>query len=411
MDKPIASLSFWGADMLELSMMNHGGRFKQRLQELLAQFELDNNVAVNVRFLEWRDAWADLVKVALYHDGPHVSEIGNTWLSEFVSMNALRPFVGQELTRLGAPRKYLSSAWHATKLAGQPDSDAMAWALPWLADLRLIHYRQDLFERAGVDTTAFQTPQALLRACQQLRAAGIDSPIVIPMRASRMTLQNAAAWVWGNGGHFISPTGKRAVFNSPEAKAGFCAYCELVRYISEDLRHLDEYQSDAAYWNGRAAMTISGPWLHFAPELPPEIAAQTRQALPPGTPFIGGSQLVIWQHTRAVERALTLVQFLSAPAAQAYLAQDAGLFPTRVDVLAQEPYTTDPFYQLAVNGLKQGRSFTTFGLWGLVESRLADTFAAIWADLLEHPEADIADIVDRRLDETANRLGLTLAYH
>lgn len=398
--------------MLELSIMNHGVRFVEEVRALLAQFERDTRIAVSLRVLEWRDAWADLVKVALYNDGPHVSEIGTSWLREFVNMNALRPFVGQELTRLGAPRRYLDSAWRATRLAGQPDSDAMTWAMPWWADLRLIHYRQDLFEQAGIDAAAaFQTPQSLLGACRQLQAAGIRNPITLPMRASRMTLQNAAAWVWGNGGHFLAPDGKHVAFTTPEAKAGLHAYCGLVCYMTDEVRNLDEYQSDAVYLNGHTAMTVSGPWLHFSPELPPDIAAQTRQALPPGTPFVGGSQLVIWKHTRNADQAVRLVQHLSSPEAQAQLALAAGLLPTRHDVLAQEPYASDPFYQLVERGLKLGRSFTMSSLWGLVESRLTETFAAIWADVLEQPNADLDAIADQRLDEAANRLNLVLAYH
>ena len=397
--------------MLELSIMNHGARYTEEVRAVLAQHEQSTHNQVHLQVLEWRDAWSDLVKVALYNDGPHVSEIGNTWLREFVNMNALRPFVGQELTRLGVPRKYLDSAWRATKLAGQPNSDAMAWAVPWWADLRLMHYRQDLFEQAGIDaTTAFQTPQSVLDACQQLRAAGIRNSIVIPMRVSRMTLQNAAAWLWGGGGHFLSPDGKRAAFNSPEAKASLRAYCELVRYMSDEVRNLDEYQSDAAYWNGNAAMTISGPWLHISPDILSDVAAQTRQALPPGTPFVGGSQLIIWKHTRHGERAVQLVQFLSDPAVQARLALAAGLLPTRSDALMQEPYASDAFYQLMISGLKQGRSFTTIGLWGLVESRLAEAFAAIWADSLAQPDADLDAIVNRQLDDAAARLNLVLSY-
>ena len=99
--------------MLELSIMNHGARFVEEARALLTQFEQDTHIEVNLRVLEWRDAWAELVRVALYNDGPHISEIGNTWLSEFISMNALRPFVGMEVSRLGGAQQFLPSAWHS----------------------------------------------------------------------------------------------------------------------------------------------------------------------------------------------------------------------------------------------------------------------------------------------------------
>ena len=49
------------------------------------------------------------------------------------------------------------------------------WAAPWLADTRIICYRRDLFEQAGVDAaTAFQSPAQLENALQRLRDHGVS---------------------------------------------------------------------------------------------------------------------------------------------------------------------------------------------------------------------------------------------
>jgi multiple sugar transport system substrate-binding protein len=398
--------------MLELSIMNHGPRFIEEVRSLLNNFEQDTRTEVNLRVLEWRDAWAELVRVALYSDGPDVSEIGNTWLSEFISMNALRPFVGMEVSRLGGPQQFLPSAWQSITPSSVQKAVVMAWAAPWLADMRLIHYRQDLFEQAGLDAgTAFQTSQAMLAACEQLQAAGIAHPVVIPTRQSRMTLHNLAAWVWGSGGDFTSPEGKKVVFVTEQAKAGLYAYFDLVRYMPPDLRQHDEYQSDAAFLTGQAAITISGPWLHLSPDASPDVASSIRQALPPGVPYIGGSHLVVWKHTRYVEPALTLIRYLNSVDAQARLVQTSGLFPTRPDVLTREPFKDDPFYQMAADGLQAGRAVPTFALWGLVENKLAEAFTAIWNDILLEPAADIHAIVDKHLNDVAQRLNSTLSYY
>jgi multiple sugar transport system substrate-binding protein len=398
--------------MLELSIMNHGPRFVEEVRGLLSQFEQETHTGVNLRVLEWRDAWAELVRVALYSDGPHVSEIGNTWLSEFVSMSALRPFVGSELARLGGAHQFLMSAWHSATPAMPSNVSVMTWAAPWLADMRLIHYRQDLFEQAGIDANAaFQSPHTLLDACARLHAAGVAHPVVLPSRPSRMTLHNLAAWVWGSGGDFTTPDGKKVLFVTEQARAGICAYFDLARYLPPELHQLDEYQSDAAYLSGDAALTVSGPWLHLSPDASPQVAAAMRQALPPGTPYVGGSHLVIWKHTRQAEPALALVRYLNSAEAQTHLVQTSGLFPTRLEVLTHEPFQSDPFYRMVGEGLKAGRAFPVFSLWGLVESKLAEAFTAIWADILLEPAADIHAIVAERLNETAQRLNSTLSYY
>lgn len=63
-----------------------------RLQPLVAQFEAEHDAHVRLRVLTGDTGWADLVKVALYSDGPDVSEIGSAWLGDRVAVNALRPF-------------------------------------------------------------------------------------------------------------------------------------------------------------------------------------------------------------------------------------------------------------------------------------------------------------------------------
>jgi multiple sugar transport system substrate-binding protein len=398
--------------MLELSIMNHGAPFIEEARALLTQFEQDTHIEVNLRVLEWRDAWAELVRVALYNDGPHISEIGNTWLSEFISMNALRPFIGIEVSRLGGAQQFLPSAWHSAMSRGPGGVTVMAWAVPWLADMRLIHYRQDLFERAGLEpATAFQSAEALSQTCLRLQAAGVINPIVLPSRQSRMTLQNMAGWVWGAGGDFTSPDGKQVLFASTKARDGIYAYFDLARYMTAEMRDRDEYQSDAAFLHGQSAMTISGPWLHRSPDLTREVAAHARQALLPGVPYIGGSHLVIWKHTRYVDQALTLIRYINGVEAQARLVQTSGLFPTRLEVLTHEPFRSDPFYQMTGEGLKAGRAFPTFALWGLVETKLTEAFTAIWADILLTPDADIHTLVDRHLSNAARRLNSTLSYY
>src|SRR3989304_4105474 len=115
------------------------------IQPLLDQFETERQVHVRLRLLTWDIAWSDLVKVALYGDGPDVSEIGSTWLGDLVAMNALRPFAEQELAALGKPSDFLPSAWNGGRAATQ----AQTRGPPWFTGARLLFYRRHLLERAG----------------------------------------------------------------------------------------------------------------------------------------------------------------------------------------------------------------------------------------------------------------------
>ena len=398
--------------MLELTLMEHGAVFPDLMRAVLDRFERETRVKVNLRILTWQDAWSELVRVGLYGDGPHVSEIGSTWLSEFVGMGALRPFSAADLSSLGGAAQFLPSAWNSGLVATASGLAQTIWAVPWAANTRLIYYRQDVFEQAGVDPqTAFQTPQALLAACVRFQSAGIANPFGIPTRFTHITLHNVASWVWGSGGDFLSPDCRQVAFTSPAARAGIYAYCELVKYLSPAARNLDDHGVHAAYRRGELAATLTGTWLQGSVGMRPEVAATTRHALPPGVPYLGGSQLVIWKHVAQPASALALVRYLASAEVQLHFAHQVGLLPTRLDALAQDLFQSDPFYQRAANSLRQARAFPAFPLWGLVENKLTDAFTAIWTNLLSTSDPDIPAIVDKHLNDVAKRLNPTLASY
>src|SRR6185295_3255397 len=137
------------------------------IQPLLERFEAEQHVRVRLRLLAWDTAWSDLVKVALYSDGPDVSEIGSTWLGDLVAMNALRPFPEDEIAALGGANAFLTSAWQGTRLFG----DAYTWAVPWVSGARLLYYRRSLLEQAGLDDCdAFVTAEQVERTLASLQA-------------------------------------------------------------------------------------------------------------------------------------------------------------------------------------------------------------------------------------------------
>src|SRR5512135_2844605 len=115
--------------MIELTLMEHGEHFPQLMQEILDGFESKTKLKVKPRFLNWREAWAELVRVGLYGDGPQVSEIGSTWLSEFVSMGALRPFQLAELNSMGGAAQFLPSAWQSVRLSTNTGELDTVWGV------------------------------------------------------------------------------------------------------------------------------------------------------------------------------------------------------------------------------------------------------------------------------------------
>jgi multiple sugar transport system substrate-binding protein len=389
-------------DEITLSIMFRGEDMATYMQSLLEPFQQRHLVKVKLRILEWDTAWAELVKVALYNYGPDVSEIGTTWVGNLVAMNSLRPYPRAEVAACGGASAFLSSAWHSATLIGESE----VWAMPWLADTRVMYYRRDVFQQAGIEvSSAFRSAQEFDRALQKLQAAGFDRPWSTSTHQSLNNVHNIATWVWGAGGEFVSLDGRRVLFARDEAVAGMCAYFDLRRYLSSADHNLNLAEADELFYQGKSALILGGPWIaaRVGKLATQEVIDNLDAALPPGVPFVGGSNLVIWQHCRKTNVAAELVKWLTSQSIQTQYTQHVGMFPVKLDALASG-FAHEPMYQVLSEGLKQGRSFPSIARWGLLEDSLSAALAQIWRDLLFDPQAETEAVVKQHILPVADHI-------
>lgn len=387
---------------LELSVMAHGSTTAADLRPLLAKFEAEQHVTVKLRVFTWETGWLETMKFALYGHGPDVSEVGSTWVGTLAATGTLHPFSLREMAAMGGRYAFLHPSWQSGYLSGQ----AVMWAMPWLSNVRFVFYRQDVFQHAGLDTPpTFRTPAQFAQTLTRLQAAGVAAPLALPTANSLNILHTAAPWVWEAGGNFIDQAARHTVFNTVEARAGFRAYFDLHRYLAPAAQRLDTEQSDQLFLRGEAAVTISDPGLlNTLLKSPLAGAATALTALPPGVPFVGGSNLVVWRHSHQHKLAVELVRFLTGRQNQITYSQCARSLPVRLEALIGRPFATDPLFQPAVEGLQLGRSYFTSRLWGLIEEKLIAELTEIWDELLTNPALDL----DRALEEHLRPLGARL---
>lgn len=371
------------------------------LQQVLDDFQDQTRISVRLHEIDTKSARDEINQFAVTGKGPDVSQIGSTWLRGIVDMNVLRPFTAHDTAQMGSPDDFIEASWKSTFLPGQPN---VQWAVPWLADVRMVYYRRDLLKNAGIDEQgAFANPKVFEQTLRQLQSSGVQIPWVVPSQHSWRTFHNIASWVWGLGGDFIDSTGKQMLFDRPEAMAGFKAYFALERFLTGPARGLTTAQSDALFMNGMAAVTISGTHLLA---MSPELLDRVGFTSPPGPPFVGGSHLVIWQYTRHEREAVQLVQALTSAASQKAYGL-GSLLPVRLDALAKLGELAgqeETFARYVRQALANGRSFQSVYLWDIVEARLVAVMASIWDEILKSPEPDTGLILDRTLHTLAHRL-------
>lgn len=394
---------------LELSVMLHTPGTPATLRGLLDDFEQRTGIHVNLTCLDWSTARAELNKAALYHHGPDVSEVGSTWVPDLIGMDVLSPLLPAELGSAGQKEQFVRACWNTVQLPG----DEQPWALPWHAETYVIHYRRDLLQAVGVDETqAFATHASLAATAEKLVATGIPVPVELTLQTDRYgTLHALASWVWAQGGAFLSADNKSILLNQPQALAAIGAYFDLLRYASPaGYQAMLEKTHTPLFQLGLSA--ISFGTLRLARpegEVPAAVTENWGWAPLPRPCFVGGSNLVIWKHTRKKRAALRLVEFLTEGLVLARTNPALATLPPRLSVLKEAPYTTDPMLTVMSAAVQSGQAYPPLRLWGLVEDKLVAALLNIGSDLLSNPQADLEQVVKAEIETVTHRLGLILS--
>ena len=379
------------------------------------EFLQNLNLKCQITTMFWENEWAELVKVATYSAGPNVSQVAAPAVINLAAMNALADFASGEVASLGGSAVFLPAAWQTVKLSGE----AQVWSIPWLADVRVVYYWRDLLEQAGVDeSSAFSTSDRFHATLQQLRAHGMASPLLLLTHFPFSALHYLASWIWGAGEDFVNPDSHSLRFNEPQFRAALRAYFNLHSYLPSGTEALTPTSNGLSkalnlFAQRQVAVTLGDPsWLGAtlaALRDTPHMIDQLGVALPPGPPYVGGSNLVVWKHTRQRDAALRLIRSLTSPDVQVAFCQQIGLLPTRLEALQRPPYATDPRYQVLAHAAQSGRSYPALLRWGLIEENLSRTLMQIWSDLAANPRSDLDALLNQRIDPLVKRLNNLLA--
>jgi len=368
------------------------------------------NLDIRAETYDWGDTLQKLNAIASQQQGPVVSQIGTTWGGSLASQMALRPFSPGEIAAFGGSGAFLPASWRTT----HADEDMLTLSIPWLADTYVLYYRRDALQKAGIDeATAFSSLENFSKTLFTLRESGHPMPWASHNGVKTLSMvHNIANWIWGTGSGFLAPDGNIVEFNSHEARRGIRMYFELQKLIPEDARGINDQQASDLYFSGRAAVILSSPnYIHSLNHgaFPPELTNNTGVAVPPGVPFVGGSNWVIWHHIKSTEERLALrfIELMTSKDVLVYLHEKTGILPARIDALSAT--ADDPHYTAAMKTLQTGRSFPLKRLCGLLETRLTEALFHISCELNANPSAELDGLMDRFLSPLERQLNLALS--
>jgi len=394
---------------LNFSLISDDAARIEAISGIIRDFTRKSNQNVQSQILSWKDAWQQILDFSLRGDAPDVSHIGSTWSSTLSAMNALRPFTQVEIDDFGGIDAFFQTVWASTHTSIDPT----IWAIPWSTFTFILVYRRDLIAKAGVDEAkAFDTAKDMANTFAALQAVGVKNPWAIETSSTWDLIHIAASWVWGAGGNYMSADGTKVLVHTPKTLAGLSDFFDLVRYLSPQTRFLSAQQCLDLFRQGQCAATVIAAdnvrSLLDSEYSTPEVRSNLGTAALPGSPWVGGDNLVIWKNTRASQRqtqaALELVRYLSSKDTQINLYNSTGILPTRVDAFNQLSLDPPGLKPTLARVFNRGQVHPANKLWGRVETDLREAFEVVLGDLLDDSSLDVRTVLDKYLLPLGRRL-------
>lgn len=344
------------------------GREGEVVQELTAQFERDHpGIRVRVQQIPWSAAHEKLLTAYAGDSMPDVFQLGNTWIPEFVALDAISP-----LDERIAASATLSPADFFPGILDTNLVEGHLYSVPWYVDTRLLFYRSDILDGAPHSWQAWRRAMAAIVADAP---AGRDA-IILPANEWQpiviLALQEGAELLSGDAtcGAFQAPAFRTALdFYLAMFEDGFASAA-----ASAQIANL--YQEFAL---GRFAIYITGPWNlgEFARRLPADLQDDWATApMPgpdgtwPGLSLAGGASLAIQRASEHQDAAWQLVEFLSQTPQQARFYELSGNLPARTAAWDDPALTDAPRARAFFDQLQHIRSTPKIPEWERISTVL-----------------------------------------
>ncbi len=314
-------------------------------------------VQVKLTTLQWTDGQQRLQTALAGNTPPDVAEVGNTWASGFAATGALA-----DLTQYKG--EFPNSGTWLKSLEDAGTYNGKLYAVPYYAGSRVLTYRKDMFEQAGITSlpTSMDELKVALDKLNATFASKIKnfSAFYIPGQhwylAGTLIADQGVAQPWAEfkDGKWV------ANVNSPASIQGLELFKELQsRYSKADPRG---EEADQAYRMGgqkNIAMFYGAGWelgevgnkeQGGDPKMLDKLAQFPLPSVNAGDTapaFLGGSHLVVPVKSKQQDLARDWISTYTSNQIQTALVNDVGVIPNTTSLLSLK--ADDPSFQSSQN--------------------------------------------------------------
>jgi N,N'-diacetylchitobiose transport system substrate-binding protein len=257
-----------------------------------AKFAADHpGTTVNVQYQNWGDHLQKFDATLAGGGGPDVIEMGNTEMTKYMAAGA---FAALDKSSFDNSSNWLKG------LAASGAFSGKTFGVPYYAGSRVVTYRADLFQKAGISKLPATTAEYVVDA-KKLMAKNKQkgfSPIYI----AGTDWYVAMGFVFDYGGGIAQQvSGKwKGLLDSPKSLAGLAAYKAFYNSVSRASKTTDETHPNPydVYAQNQAASIVGPSW--FSCCTGKQYTAVTKQFVMPGhvkgqaiPGFLGGSDLAV----------------------------------------------------------------------------------------------------------------------
>jgi len=332
------------------------------LDQLATKFEDENpDVTVNVTAVPWESAHDRIATSIAGGETPDISMLGTTWVGEFAATGALEPTP----EGLVEPSDFFEGSW------GTAVVDDVAYGVPWYVDTRVLYYRTDMAEAAGVEApTTWEEAKTFFAA---LQGEGAKSGVSLPPGGFD-SWQYIAPNAWQDGGDILSEDGSEFTFDTAAWKEAFEYYNS---YFDEGIAEPTRFETgeiEQEFIDGTVGAFYSGPF-HVGllrEQGGEDFADKFAVAMVPGessrTSFTGGGNLAVFNDSENRDASWKFVRWLSEPETQIEWYGISTDLPSTTAAFEDPQFADDPYLSVFAEQLADSKAPPAIPTWAQVSA-------------------------------------------
>ena len=373
---------------------------------------------VNYQVQQWNGIVDKLTTALASNTPPDVIEMGNTQAITFEAAGALmdltsdRQALGGGTSNSGDGQLFMDSLNSASVYQDK------LYAVPFYAGDRVLIYRKDLFQAAGIDPTTITSKDALIAAAKTLQQKNASVTDFSGFYVAGQNWYQLLQYIWDRGGTLATQdsSGKwTANLESPQSMQGIQDYVDYYNAGSTGPKDNDEMNPPeyTLFSQGKVGMFVGNGWEIGSAVDPKGVVTSADQVGVMGIPsatdgktvpvFLGGSVLGIAAKSRNQAQALDWIKQLTSDQGQQMLIEN-GWIPSLKSAAANIPDTpANAILKVQAAEAAAGSGFTPNDpRWAGVEAN--NPIKAMMTKILtgQASIADAAKEADQKIDAVLN---------